>query len=280
MGWTILPKGWTWGDVGHLALDIGGLVPVYGEAADLANAAWLAAKGRYLDAGLSLISMVPVVGDAVGKGGKLAKAGAVKLAGPVLNQIAKMDFDTVLGPLKAHDKLGPHIAKIKEALEKWRRELLDDAPCTPTSQNCPVYTGKLRGQAVDLPGVDAIPTTYTRRPRAELADLRRGFNSQREAFAKDLVSSEDGIAALKRAGIDDAGLARLADGKLPSGYQVHHKLPLDDGGTNAFENLVLIKNDPYHMVLTNAQRSLTKDLPVGGTRKVDFPIPRGKIYPP
>jgi hypothetical protein len=25
-------------------------------------------------------------------------------------------------------------------------------------------------------------------------------------------------------------------------------------GTNAFDNLVLIKNDPYHKVVTNAQR--------------------------
>lgn len=280
MGWTILPKGWTWSDVGHLGLDIAGLVPVYGEAADLANAAWLASEAKYLDAGLSLLSMVPVVGDAVGKGGKLAKAGAVKMAGPALNALGRMNFDELLGPLAKHSGLGPHISKIKEALEKWRREMLDAAPCTPSSQNCPVYQGTLRGQSVSLPGVDAVPMTYTKRAHADAAALRNAFPTQRSAFARDLVSSDEGIAALRRAGIDDAGIARLRNGQLPAGYQVHHKLPLDDGGTNAFDNLVLIKDEPFHKVITNAQRTLVGDLPVGGSRQIDFPIPRGKIYPP
>ena len=35
-------------------------------------------------------------------------------------------------------------------------------------------------------------------------------------------------------------------GLVPDGWQVHHKIPLDQGGTNDVENLVLIKNDPYH----------------------------------
>lgn len=68
-------------------------------------------------------------------------------------------------------------------------------------------------------------------------------------------------------------------GKVPTGYQVHHKLPLDDGGTNDFKNLVLIKNDPFHKVLTNTQKTLTKDLNVGETMKLEWPIPDGSIYP-
>ena len=67
---------------------------------------------------------------------------------------------------------------------------------------------------------------------------------------------------------------------MPQGWQVHHKLPLDDGGTNSFDNLVLIKNDPHHIALTNAQRTLVGDLAVGQSRQVDFPIPRGFVYPP
>ncbi len=284
MGWSILPKGWTWSDVGHLALDIGGLVPVYGEAADLANAAWLASKGQYLDAGLSLISMVPVVGDAVGKGGKLAKAGAVKMAGPALNALGRMNFDELLGPLQRHSGLGPHITKIKEALEKWRREMLDASPCTPSSQNCPVYQGRAYGGAVHLPGVDEIPVSYTRRPRAQYTALRDEFdNSVRGDFARDLVSTPEGMAALRQAGIDDAGLARLRQGQMPGQrgeWSVHHKLPLDDNGTNDFTNLVLIKNNPSHTAFTNAQRNLTSGMAIGETRTVNFPVPRGRIYPP
>ena len=57
-------------DAGHMALDVGGLVPGIGEAADLTNAAWYAGQGSYLNAAFSLISMIPVVGDIIGKGGK------------------------------------------------------------------------------------------------------------------------------------------------------------------------------------------------------------------
>jgi len=60
------------GDLGHFALDVVGAVPGAGEAADLANAALYAGKGQFFMAALSAISMVPVVGDAVGKGGKIA----------------------------------------------------------------------------------------------------------------------------------------------------------------------------------------------------------------
>jgi uncharacterized membrane protein YgcG len=55
----------------HTALDLIGLVPVYGEWADIANAAIHAREGNYLLAALSAISVVPVVGDAIGKGGKV-----------------------------------------------------------------------------------------------------------------------------------------------------------------------------------------------------------------
>lgn len=65
--------------IGHFALDLAGLIPGVGEFADAANAAWYVKQGDYLMAGLSIISVIPVVGDIVGKGGKLtmllAKAG-------------------------------------------------------------------------------------------------------------------------------------------------------------------------------------------------------------
>lgn len=282
----VLPAGWTWSDVGHGVLDAAGLVPLIGEGADLANAAWLAAEGDYLGAGLSIVSMVPIVGDAIGKGGKLLRAGAGRLAGPALDALKRMDFEKMLAPLAKHPKLGPHVAKIKDALEKWRRDLVGEAPCTPGGkQACPgaqpSYQGTAGGKPIQMPGVDSVPVNYVKRDRTEYADLRRAFdNSARGDFARNLVSSPQGIAAAKRAGLDDAAIARLAEGKIPQGFQVHHKLPLDDGGTNAFSNLVLIQNSPYHTALTNAQRALVGDLPVGGSRQVSFPVPRGSIYPP
>jgi hypothetical protein len=69
-------------------------------------------------------------------------------------------------------------------------------------------------------------------------------------------------------------------GKVPDGWQVNHKLPLDDGGTNDFTNLVLAKGDPYHKVITNAQKSLTKGMQAGDRRMLDFPVPEGFVYRP
>ena len=56
----------------NVALDLAGLVPGVGEYADAANAALYAKEGKWLLAGLSLISIIPAVGDAIGKGGKIA----------------------------------------------------------------------------------------------------------------------------------------------------------------------------------------------------------------
>lgn len=65
----------SWGDIGHAALDIAGLVPVIGEAADLANAAWYAAEGDYVNAGLSAASAVPFAGYAA-TAAKVVKRGS------------------------------------------------------------------------------------------------------------------------------------------------------------------------------------------------------------
>ncbi|MGN3973360.1 hypothetical protein [Tsuneonella sp. SYSU-LHT278] len=158
-GWSPLPEGWTWSDVGHGALDLAGMVPIIGEAADLTNAAWLASEEKYLDAGLSIISMVPVVGDVVGKGGKLATRAGGKLAEPAVKALAKMDFAKVLAPLKKNNKLAPHIAKIEEALVKWRKEVLDRHASTSRPcgiQECPEATKRL-GQSAMMVGKTPVP---------------------------------------------------------------------------------------------------------------------------
>lgn len=86
---------------------------------------------------------------------------------------------------------------------------------------------------------------------------------------------------LKAAGFSEDEIDGMkCDGEVPDGWQVHHKIPLDDGGTNDFENLVLIKNEPYHKVITNYQNSFAKTMNIGETKEIEWPIPDGKIYPP
>ncbi|MGS8010698.1 hypothetical protein ACQ935_17150, partial [Escherichia coli] len=55
---------------------------------------------------------------------------------------------------------------------------------------------------------------------------------------------------------------------------------LDDGGTNDFENLVLIENEPYHKVFTNMQSRIAKGILVGESKITPWAIPSGSIYPP
>ena len=63
----------------QLGLDIAGMIPAVGAVADLANAGIAAARGNYVEAGLSLAASVPVVGQAAA-GSKLG-AKAAKYAG-------------------------------------------------------------------------------------------------------------------------------------------------------------------------------------------------------
>ena len=59
----------------QLGLDVVGLIPVVGEAADIISAGISLARGDYVGAGLSLLSAIPFVGYA-GSAGKAARYGA------------------------------------------------------------------------------------------------------------------------------------------------------------------------------------------------------------
>jgi RHS repeat-associated protein len=64
-----------WSDLGHMALDAAGMIPVVGAVADVANGVWYAAEGDWVDAGLSFAGAIPVIGDAA-VGAKYAVKGA------------------------------------------------------------------------------------------------------------------------------------------------------------------------------------------------------------
>ncbi|MGG0724315.1 HNH endonuclease [Bacillus mycoides] len=69
-----------------------------------------------------------------------------------------------------------------------------------------------------------------------------------------MADNPEKIKELKKSGILDNDIEDMKEYALvPDGWQVHHKTPLDQGGTNDVENLVLIKTHPYHKVITNEQ---------------------------
>lgn len=137
------------------------------------------------------------------------------------------------------------------------------------------YLGKYKKAHVLLDDVNVSNLNYVRRDRAEYAVLRRDFNSAvRPSILKSLSDHPDALSTF-----DSNNLLRLADGKVPSGWQVHHKIPLDDSGTNSLDNLILIQNSPYHSTLSKTQAIITKDLPYNASTNVVWPSPNGVIYP-
>jgi hypothetical protein len=155
--------GGSWRDMGHGALDLAGLIPGYGEAADLANAAWYAAEGDHLSAGLSLISTIPVVGDLIGKGGKAAKKLGPKAQRLVLDAVQKLDIPRFLNRFRGHQGLAPHIDKISDALQNWQKSLAEKSATRPSRSAvspCPNFRSS-NGAAL-LPNPDKTTTVLGR----------------------------------------------------------------------------------------------------------------------
>lgn len=143
------------------------------------------------------------------------------------------------------------------------------------------FIGKLKGRKIRLKGVTTQRLKYTKRTSEQTAKLRRKFkNTVQKEFIQSIVGDPKKVETIRGAGISEKMIERIkTKGRSPDGWWVHHKLPLDDGGTNDFDNLLLIKNDPYHKAITNAQNAATRKLKPGETIELDFPIPHGILYP-
>ena len=141
------------------------------------------------------------------------------------------------------------------------------------------FKGVLKGEIHEIAGVKVVDNfVFTKQTKAVRNKLRRQFNrSERKKFLKGLNEAD-----LRRHGFTDAEIKRVQSGKVPKGYQVHHKNPLDDSGTNNPDNLVLIRNSPDHQLITNHQTWATKDMAPGDSRTITWPeFPPGTtIWPP
>jgi flagellar motility protein MotE (MotC chaperone) len=258
------------------AVDLAGLVdptPI----SDTVGGLMALKDGDFLGAGLSLLSWAPYVGDAIAKPikGSRAAAKAAKLTKKLKELTAKLD--------KLKDATKKAKERVKQLLKKERAPdvNLNKAPETPhhvDGGNVP--EGKLKGETVRLQGMETKKVEYKKRPEAEREKLRKEFDSkERKKFLQDAANDPDKVKQLKEHGFTDADINMMRNGRVPDGFDVHHKLPLDDGGTNAFDNLVLIKNDPFHKALTNLQNALTKGMSPGEARVLDWPVPPGFVYP-
>ncbi|WP_163281675.1 HNH endonuclease signature motif containing protein [Enterobacter cloacae] len=137
------------------------------------------------------------------------------------------------------------------------------------------YLGKVRGETKLLNNIEVKEINYIKRDTSETMLLRKEFNNTvRKKFLNQLSNSSDAANVF-----EPSDLFKMSKGTVPDGWEVHHKLPLDDGGTNAFDNLSLIEKEPFHKVLTNMQRISTRGMLPGDSKVTPWVMPTGSIYP-
>lgn len=140
----------------------------------------------------------------------------------------------------------------------------------------------------ELPGTKMLDIRYRKRDPVVTERLRGEFDNKVrgefiEHVRKQAEKSEEVRKDLLRAGMTKEEVQFFVEeGKLPATFrEVHHRLPLDDSGTNEFENLVIIKDTPEHSAITQIQNAATSGMEPGDVRTISFPIipPRAVVWP-
>jgi len=114
-------------------------------------------------------------------------------------------------------------------------------------------------------------------------ERKNEFNAVRKAWVKEIGVKH--ASELEGAGITKAEITSMVEtGKVPTGYQVHHRVPLDDGGTNAHDNLILIRDDVEHRAVHgyyNPGEQRIDRLDYGEAGEVALPMPPADtiVYP-
>ncbi|GHT59713.1 hypothetical protein AGMMS50239_07000 [Bacteroidia bacterium] len=251
-----------------------GMIPVWGSGRDMVNDIQTGdVGGAIMNAGFLVWDVASIaVGVFTFGGGTVAmqagkagmkgaiKAGAKTISKKMLQGLGKTGFK----------KLSKEV--LSESLKKTMAKLARKPVTADTA-----ITLLLRGEKIVLNNIIKKPFKYVKRNADEVADLRKAFNNkERKKFLQELSKNEQ---LLKSKGFSDSDIKAMQRGLVPDDYQVHHKFPLDDNGTNNFDNLVLIKNDPYHQALTNYQNSVTKGMKAGDSKTIEWYTMNGSIYP-
>lgn len=101
--------------------------------------------------------------------------------------------------------------------------------------------------ARNLAGFTYQRVDYTRKAdRALYRTERKEFDQTvRPTWLRDIGKNR--APELLKAGLSQQEINRMVlSGKPPDGYQVHHRIPLNDGGTNDPKNFILVKDDVEH----------------------------------
>ncbi len=243
------------------ALDVAGMVPVLGAAPDILNAAISAVRGRWVDAGVSLLSAVPAVGDVVG-GAKMARKG-YKIAKAAKKEANAMGFSEKVSSKAS--KLAPQterkVIEMKPGTKgNWNRDL--NKPLAPDTD---YKVGNI-----------VYKTDESGRVRNVRGKLSLGNKGRHQYQQTKSVNIKDGIK-----GVDDGGhlIANIFEG---AGEQINY-LPmtrnLNRSQWKKMENVwreALEKKPPKEVVVNiNALYKPSSKRPLGFA--VEYTID-GKMY--
>ncbi|HLL05836.1 MAG TPA: hypothetical protein VK539_35020 [Myxococcaceae bacterium] len=228
-------------------LDLVGFIPGLGEVADLTNAGISAMRGNYLEAALSLISIIPGVGDAIGKGAKYAlKFGDSGVARKTLTALRSVDIAGFFKKLAGHPQLMKYVAALQQSLRTLEQELLRLA--NPPSLQ------------LAIPGGGYLPSNSLQNHVVQMSGNTAGggFKQGDHIFNKGLTKL--GMAAPKNA-LLDAAFKKFQNGLKNIEMKGGFELKADKGAHGADPNSTLfgdriqeVRNawDQLNRVLDNA----------------------------
>jgi hypothetical protein len=120
----------------------------------------------------------------------------------------------------------------------------------------------LRSKGIDLNfGNNVRSQTFRLRTPADTAAIQSAAGTPKRNFVQQIATDPQVTQTLMQNGVTPLEINNMiATGARPTGWQVHHKKPVQWGGDNSQTNFVLIKNDPYHRSLAEEQGLMTGQL--------------------
>lgn len=145
----------------QLALDAAGFVPGFGAIPDLTNAAIFALRGNWLEAGMSVLAAVPVIGDAA-TATKLAKKGydAAKFSKMAKRSVGKnidLSKETLMRKGMSREEAILFRRAVRNERRQFARQFYEEAGYKKTE-----IDSHLRGIAYDRPiTIEEVPPPHT-----------------------------------------------------------------------------------------------------------------------
>lgn len=127
-------------------------------------------------------------------------------------------------------------------------------------------------------GFTLVEAEYRVPSKEERKQKRDAFDAVRKEFLKYI--GEHCVSQLRRLGMTNEQLDQIQKGQAPNGFNVHHKLPLQGGGTNSFSNLIFIPIKPHDELHNCIIKPQIGEIEAGESKKIRLPWSDQMVYEP